>query len=120
MHTDKNITISELKKQVRKFIDERDWHKYHTPKNLAMSISIESAELMEIFQWLTPEESMALKEHRGKKFEQVKEEIADIMAYCLSLANVLDIDITRAALDKFEKNRRKYPADKYRGKFELE
>ncbi len=110
-------TLEELKALVQQFIDERDWQKYHNPKNLAMSISIESAELMEIFQWLTLEESIALKNNKAK-FEQIKEEVADIIIYCLNLGNVLDIDLSQAIVEKIEKNKSKYPTSEYKGNFE--
>lgn len=116
MCQDKITTLLTLKEHVRQFIEEREWCKYHNPKNLSMSISIEAAELMEIFQWLTLEESMALREN-PTKFQHVKEEIADILAYCLSLGIVFDIDLAQAVLEKFEKNRKKYPIEKYKGKF---
>ncbi|MDI6782401.1 MAG: nucleotide pyrophosphohydrolase [bacterium] len=111
------LTFEELKALIQQFIDDRDWQKYHNPKNLSMSISIESAELMEIFQWLTIDESIALKDNRAK-FEHIKEEIADIVIYCLSLCNVLDIDLNQAIVEKIEKNRSKYPTSKYKGNFE--
>lgn len=114
---DTHLTFDELKTLVQQFRDERDWHKYHNPKNLSMSISIESAELMELFQWLTLEESIALKDNKAK-FEQIKEEVADIIIYCLSLANILDIDLGQAVLEKIEKNKSKYPTSKYKGNFE--
>lgn len=115
--TENDVSFDTLKKLVKQFIDERDWQKYHNPKNLAMSISIESAELMELFQWLSLEESILLKENK-LKFEKIKEEIADIIIYCISLGNVLDIDISKAILDKIEKNKAKYPTSKYKGNFE--
>ncbi len=111
------LTFEEIKTLVQQFVDERDWQKYHNPKNLSMSISIESAELMEIFQWLTIDESIALKNNETK-FEHIKEEIADIVIYCLSLCNVLDIDLSQAITSKIEKNRSKYPTCKYKGNFE--
>lgn len=111
------VTFDNLKCIVQQFIAERDWQKYHNPKNLAMSISIESAELMEIFQWLTLEESISLKDNKAK-FEMIKEEIADIIIYCISLGNVFDIDLSQAILDKVEKNKSKYPTSKYKGNFE--
>jgi len=116
MEKDK-VTLDTLKGIVKEFIDDRDWQKYHNPKNLAMSISIESAELMEIFQWLTLEESILLKDNQAK-FEKIKEEIADIIIYCLSLGNVFDIDLSQAILEKIEKNKSKYPTSKYKGNFE--
>lgn len=116
MNTDATTTVAALRQHIARFIAERDWEQFHDPKNLAMSIAIETAELMEHFQWLRSDEIGSFlndEEARG----EVREELADIFAYAISLANRLDIDITQALLDKMEKNARKYPADKFRGKF---
>lgn len=113
---DGRTTIAFLKGAVREFVDERDWWQFHTPKNLSMSIAIESAELMEHFQWLTPEESIRVT-RRGRVRREVEDEIADIMLYCVSLANVMDMDLSMAVMRKLEKNRRKYPKEEYRGRF---
>ncbi len=75
---DSEAVLQHLKDRMAEFIRQRDWERYHTPKNISMSIAIEAAELMEIFQWLTPEESTALK-NDPKKFQHIKEEIADII-----------------------------------------
>jgi dCTP diphosphatase len=113
---DNETTLAELKLMVQEFVTERDWVKYHTPRNLAESISIESAELMEMFQWLTDEEAKKLTQD-PVKLERVKEELADVMNYCLSLANAANIDISQAILDKIEKNKAKYPIDQVKGKY---
>lgn len=102
------MNISKVK--VKKFVDERDWNKSHSPKNLAMSIAIEAAELMEIFQWIDIEQSKRIME--TKEEEHVKEEIADIMIYCLSLCNQLDLDPNEIIDEKIEKNAIKYPVEK--------
>ena len=81
-----------------------------------MSIAIEAAELMEIFQWLTPEESIALK-HNPEKYQHIKEEVADIILYCLSLANVLEIEVGSAFLEKLKSNAVKYPAETFKGNY---
>lgn len=104
-----------LARHVASFIAERDWEQFHSPKNLAMSVAIEAAELMEIFQWLDPQQA----EHVGRDPElkaRVEEEAADVFAYLLSLANRLDIDLGEALLRKMERNALKYPADKFRGR----
>ncbi len=98
------VTIEELMKEVREFRDERDWKKYHTPKNLALSISVEAAELLELFQW--KEDSL---ENVDK--ESLKEEVADIMIYLLSLSEVIDVDLSKAVEEKLEKNRERYPPE---------
>lgn len=113
---DTDTSLAELKELVRDFRDRRDWEQFHTPKNLSMSIAIEAAELMEEFQWLTPEESRRLREDEGK-LARLAEELADVLIYALSLANSLDIDISTALADKLGKNAEKYPEDDYQGRF---
>lgn len=87
----------------------RNWEPYHSPKNLSMSIAIEAAELMEHFQWLTIEESRAIIKEPDK-LERIKDEIADIAIYLLSLSNALNIDLSAAILEKLERNKERYPA----------
>ena len=99
--------------RIRRFRDERDWMQFHDPKNLAVSISIEAAELLEEFQWLTGEES---KRHAVQNREAVKDEIADVAIYLVELCDVLGIDLEGAILAKLEKNAVKYPVEKSRGK----
>jgi NTP pyrophosphatase (non-canonical NTP hydrolase) len=108
---DQSTSIEQLKSLVRQFVDERHWHSFHTPKNLATSIMIEAAELCEHFQWLTPEESL---EQAGKtpSDSPVAEELADVLSYVLAMANVLDIDLDEAIRRKMVKNALKYPAPK--------
>lgn len=105
-------TLQDLAHAVREFGRERDWHLYHTPKNLAAALIVEAAELLEPFQWLTPEESLDLPQH---KREAVRQEMADVLIYLVSLANLLEIDLLEAASDKLAINARKYPVDKARG-----
>jgi NTP pyrophosphatase (non-canonical NTP hydrolase) len=105
---ERETTILQLRNLVAQFVHERDWERFHTPKNLASSIAIETAELMEHFQWLTPEESLAL---RGQPLDApIAQEMADVLAYLLSLATVLEVDLAAALESKMERNRRKYPA----------
>lgn len=104
---DNNITIAQLKEKVKKFVNARDWDQYHNPKNLAMSISIEASELMEEFQWIDIEASRNIKETGD--FQNIKEELADIMIYCLSFANSLEIDVSKAIVKKIEKNEERFP-----------
>ena len=89
-------------------MEERNWFHFHNPKNLTMSISIEAAELMEIFQWKSIEESWDIKKN-SQEFIHLKEELADVLIYCLSLSNQLDIDLVEAIEDKISKNAEKYP-----------
>ena len=109
-HQDSVTTIEQLKKFVQEFVTERNWQRFHTPKNLASSIAIETAELMEHFQWLTPEESLAL---RGRILPNspIAEEISDVLAYILSLANALQVDLSESLHLKMLKNAQKYPPE---------
>jgi NTP pyrophosphatase (non-canonical NTP hydrolase) len=105
--------MHELIKKIKKFRQERDWDQYHSPKNLAMALSVEVAELVEHFQWLTQEESRNLPDD---KLDQVRDEIGDILIYLANLSERLGIDPVRAAHDKIEKNQIKYPAEIVKGK----
>ena len=117
MMSDKETSIWQLKARVQKFVDDRDWQKYHKPKNLAMSIAIEASELMELFQWVDENEIDAITKNH-EKLTSLEEELADIMVYCLSLANVINIDVSRAIMNKIDKNGRKYPAEQFKGIYE--
>ena len=96
--------MDKLKQAFREFNEERDWGQFHTPENLAKSVSIEAAELLECFQWSNDFD----KEH-------VCEELADVLSYCIMLADRLDVSIEEIVLDKLEKTKKKYPADKAKG-----
>ncbi len=113
---DAETTVLELRQVIDRFVAERDWHQFHTPKNLAMSLAIEAAELMEHFQWLTPEQSWQVASQPDKK-AQVGEEISDVLCYLLALANELKLDAAAALEAKMVKNAQKYPAGRYRGLF---
>jgi NTP pyrophosphatase (non-canonical NTP hydrolase) len=99
--------LTTLRDALRAFCAARDWHRYHTPKNLVMALSVEAAELVEHFQWATPEESLALA---PEKRAEVADEIADVLIYLTELADVLGIDPIAAARAKIVKNAAKYPA----------
>jgi NTP pyrophosphatase (non-canonical NTP hydrolase) len=114
--SDAETTISELKQLVERFVDERDWHRFHTPKNLSMALAIEAAELMEHFQWLDSEESRVVADDAERR-AVVGEELADVVCYALAMANELTIDMADAVRDKMRKNAVKYPADEYRGRW---
>ena len=114
--TDSDTTIGQLRQLVNDFVDRRDWHQFHTPKNLAMSISIEAAELMEHFQWLGLDESRALADD-PEKLSVVGDELADVVCYALAMANELGLDLSEVVRDKMAKNERKYPAEEFRGRF---
>ncbi|MDH5298063.1 MAG: nucleotide pyrophosphohydrolase [Desulfobulbaceae bacterium] len=104
--------MQSLKEQVAHFAKERDWEKFHSPKNLAMGLSVETSELLEIFLWLTEEESHKLPE---SKLADLKEEIGDIMIYITNIANKFNIDPIECAKQKIELNRTKYPSELVRG-----
>lgn len=111
---DGDTSVGDLKALVAAFIKARDWGRYHSPKNLAMSISIEAAEIMEHFQWLTVEE--AAESMRDEKVKhEVGEELADVLIYCLSFANETGIDVSEAVRKKMEKNEGRFPVEKVRG-----
>ena len=99
------MNSGEIIKALRAFVAEREWEQFHTPENLAKSISIEAAELLELFQWKNPEDS-----------NQVKDELADVLTYCLLLADKYGLDPEEIVLSKLEKTKAKYPVDKSRGK----
>ncbi len=98
------VKLEDLMEEVKEFRDNRNWKKYHTPKDLALSISIEAAELLELFQW--KEDSL-----KNIEKEKLEEEIADIMIYLIALCEISDVDLNRAVQEKLEKNREKYPRD---------
>jgi len=114
--SDKTTTVADLRRAVAEFVDARDWRQFHNPKNLAMSIAIEAAELMEHFQWLDLPASGRI-DQSPDDMQQIREELADVLCYALSLANVLEIDVTAALKEKLVKNATKYPADRFRGRF---
>ena len=103
MEEKKSVTLEELMAQVVKFRDDRSWKPYHTPKDLAISVSLEAAELLEIFQW--SKEELWQRERMG----EIKEELADVLIYCMMLADILGIDIGEIIPKKLEKNGIKYP-----------
>jgi dCTP diphosphatase len=108
---DEQTTVAALRKRVSNFRDERNWLKDNTPKNLAISISVEAAELLEHFQWKTDEEiAEAIKD--GAKKHQISDELADVLILCLSFSDVVGIDISEAIKTKLRKAAEKYPAIK--------
>jgi NTP pyrophosphatase (non-canonical NTP hydrolase) len=113
---DAATTLAELKDIVRRFVLERDWQQYHAPKNLAMGVAVEAAELMEHFLWVDSPASFAVVNETGKR-EQIAEELADVFCHLLNLSMALDIDLSDALQTKMIKNAVKYPADVYRGKY---
>ena len=104
--------IQQLSSDIEAFVSARDWHQFHSPKNLSMALSVEAAELVEHFQWLTPDQSEDLP---GDQCQAVGEELADILIYTLMVAQRLGIDLEKATVNKMNQNRRKYPVEKARG-----
>lgn len=107
--------LDEIKEKWKMFVEDRDWKKFHTPKNLVMGISIEASELMEIFQWLTAQESLDVMKSEDKA-AKVKEEVSDVFLNLLYLADMLDIDLLDEARKKMEANNKKYPPKACKGK----
>ena len=101
-----------LQLRLAAFAAARDWEQFHSPKNLAMALSVEAAEVVEEFQWLTEQQSRELDAERR---ERVRLELADVFIYLLRLADTLEVDLMRAADDKIAQNERKYPADRVKG-----
>jgi NTP pyrophosphatase (non-canonical NTP hydrolase) len=114
---DHSTTIAELRDVVRRFVDERDWRQFHSPKNLSMALAIEAAELMEHFQWIDAAESRRIGDDAAK-IAEVREEMADVLCYLLAIANELEIDLSEAMRDKMVKNAVKYPAVLSRGRYD--
>ena len=105
--------MKELIEKVAEFRDKRNWRKFHTPKNLAISLVIEATELLEMFQWTFDEE---LENVVNAKRDKIEEEIADVLIYLLLLADALNIDLEGAFFKKMEKNEKRYPVEKAKGK----
>lgn len=101
------MELNEIQNKIKEFVSKRKWQHYHNPKNLSMSIAIESAELMEHFQWLSFEEIEELIKNK-QTLKKISEELADVMIYCLSLANALKIKADKAILDKLNKNEKRF------------
>jgi len=106
---DETTTVAEMKQAVRRFVEERNWQDHHSPKNLAMSISIEAAELMEILQWVDSEEAKRYCLESEERFRHLQQEMADVVIYCLSLAGTLGFDLAAAIDAKIDHNAARYP-----------
>lgn len=108
------MDIEKLKIKLRKFSNDREWQKFHTPKNLVMALSVETAELVEIFQWLNEDDSL-LKNLSEEDTTRVREEVADILIYIIRLSDILKIDLEQSILDKIKINEVKYPVEISKG-----
>ncbi|MEV7190504.1 nucleotide pyrophosphohydrolase [Streptomyces sp. NPDC093510] len=102
------LDVAVLQRRLAEFAAARDWKQYHTPKNLAAALSVEASELVEIFQWLTPEESARVMEDPGRA-PRVADEVADVLAYLLQFCEVLGIDVLAALAAKIERNEQRFP-----------
>jgi dCTP diphosphatase len=106
--------IEDLQHRIREFARERDWEQFHTPKNLAMALSGEVGELVEIFQWLTADEAGRVMD--GPRAEDVEDELADVFIYLLRMADVLGVDLAQVVRAKLQRNEHRYPSDRVRGR----
>ncbi|BCG00795.1 nucleotide pyrophosphohydrolase [Paraburkholderia sp. PGU19] len=112
MEKERSSDLLAVRDLLRQFVDERDWSRFHSPKNLATALSVEASELLEPFQWLQSGEKSELADD---KLTAIRHEMADVLAYLVMLADRLDVDLYAAVLEKIELNRAKYPVHKVRG-----
>ena len=106
-----SLSVEELQNQVAQFVSERAWEQFHAPRNLAMAISVEAAELLELFKWSADAEGTA------ELLPGLRDEIADVLIYCLSLCNQLELDAAALVVAKLTKNSAKYPVERYKGRW---
>ena len=110
------MSLDYIKEELLKFREERDWTQFHDPKNLAEAISIEASELLQLFLWKSKEEiDQKIKEDPEYK-EEIEDELADVLTYCIQMANTLDLDVKKIIFSKLEKVKEKYPVEKAKGK----
>lgn len=109
---DGTATVGRLRERVRAFVAARDWERFHNPKDVAMALSIEASELLERFLWREPPAAGRVSEEDRRA---IADELADVVIYALSLANVLDLDVSDAVLGKLERNEARYPPDQFKG-----
>ena len=111
-----NLNLDVIKEKLKQFSKERDWEQYHSPKNLAMALSVEVAELVEIFQWSNDGGIKEVENEQTRK--EIEEEIADIFNYLVKFVDLMDIDLEKISLEKIQKNDEKYPVEKSKGNSE--
>jgi NTP pyrophosphatase (non-canonical NTP hydrolase) len=116
---DATTTIANLRDAWRQFIAERDWEQFHSPKNLAMGLAVEAAELMEHFLWVENEESRSVARDPARLAE-VADELADVAGFLFCLCNTLGVDLSDAVAAKMTKNAQKYPAERFKGRYRAE
>src|SRR5690242_17137436 len=114
---DSTTTVADLRAAMRQFVAERSWEPFHSPKNLSMGAAVEAAELMEHFLWMDNDASRLVLQDAAK-MGAIADEMADVACYLLAMSNTLGIDLSDAILAKLAKNAVKYPAEKYKGKYE--
>ena len=114
VHDMKNIDLLKLNNEITKFVCDRDWDQFHSVKNLSMALSVESAELLEIFQWMTEAQSNDVK-NDPKTLAKVEDEVADIFVYLMRILSKTEIDLEKVVLNKIKKNAEKYPVEKSKG-----
>jgi len=115
---DQKTTIKELKDHLARFVDEREWQQFHSPKNLAMGMAVELGELMEHFLWIDEKESRQIVDD-PQEMALIRAEMADVFCYLLNLAMALGVDLSEAFYEKMKRNNEKYPAEEFRGKYKL-
>jgi NTP pyrophosphatase (non-canonical NTP hydrolase) len=116
---DPTTNVAQLREAMARFVAEREWERFHSPKNLAMGLAVEAAELMEHFLWVDNEASREVVRNPAKLGE-VADEMADVACYLLALSNTLGIDLSEAVVAKLAKTALKYPVEKYRGRYRAE
>lgn len=109
---DGSTTVASLRERVADFVTEREWKMYHNPKDLAIALSVEASELLDLFQWTRPEEIDLTDPRRSA----IEEELADVFIYALHMANSIECDLSEITLRKLAKNAKKYPVEGYRGR----
>jgi len=109
--SDGTTTVRALRERVAEFVHARDWEQYHRPTNLAKAISVEAAELLELFQWREDGEALGPAVRA-----RIEEELSDVVIYCLSLANAMGLDLSEAVVDKLRRNEARYPVAEWRGR----
>jgi len=112
-----DTSLDELRSRLRAFAAERDWEQFHTPKNLSMALAGEVGELLEIFQWLTPEQAAEIMD--SDRADDVRDELADVTIYLVRLADMLGVDLFQAAHTKLERNHDRFPPGKVRGRADV-
>ncbi len=109
---DEETNLYELKEKIRKFCEDRDWDQFHNIKDLAVALSIETSELLELFRWKNPQQVEEILKNRK---EDIKDELADVLYFLLRIAQMNNIDLSDALDKKMEKNEKRYPLDKFKG-----